>query len=113
MMARSTLGPFICGVLLAACESAPTPPERPAGEPLMLRLVDDGWVELEGERMSVDRCAYRMRQAVREAHAAGAPAPWIDARTPADGQAWAGGMVQRIRDQAFAAGVAYLEFNTD
>ncbi|MBK8975723.1 MAG: hypothetical protein IPM29_07340 [Planctomycetes bacterium] len=99
---------------LAGCSSDPEPfPGRPVGPPRVVRLVDDGWVELDGERMTIERLIYTLRLAVRAAADHPERRPWLELRTPRSDPPWAPAMVQRIRSEAYAAGIGHLELGLE
>lgn len=98
---------------LAACASEPAVVAvagTPAGAPLELRLREDGFVELDGLRVAVEEAIYELRLRCRAAGADAAARPWLRIVAPrSDGEALAG-LVDRLRDEAYDAGVRHLEF---
>ena len=103
-------------VVLCGCASdAPAVEDRPSSDALVIRLADEGYVEFDGRRMSVDRMLYELRLAVRATDAAGAEPPWIDLRAPSDGDL-PGGFdepLRRIQSEAYATGIRHIEFSLE
>ncbi len=106
----------VASVALFGCASdAPPAADRPSTDALVVRLADEGYVELDGRRMTVDRMLYELRLAVRATDAAGAEPPWIDLRAPRDGDL-PGGFdepLRRIQSEAYATGIRHIEFSLE
>ncbi|MDA0373697.1 MAG: hypothetical protein O2865_07920 [Planctomycetota bacterium] len=109
-MRRLPLWPL---VLVAGCATDPVPfSAAPVGAhgTVEVRLLEGGFVAVDGERMTVEEMQYALRVRCRAAAAGSAPAVRVVA--PPGGGAEHAALVTRIREAAFDAGVGGLEFVT-
>ena len=108
-MRRLVVWPIL---IVAGCATDPVPfSAAQAGEAVEVRLLDGGFVALDGERMTVDEMQYALRVLCRNASPGAAPAVRVIA--PPSGSAEHAALVMRIREAAFDAGVSGMEFVTD
>jgi hypothetical protein len=109
-MQRLLVWPLLC-VVGCATDPVPFSATGSGGAPTVeVRLLDGGFVAVDGERMTVEEMHYALRVRCREAAAGAAPAVRVVA--PPGGGAEHAVLVTRIREAAFDAGVAGMEFVT-
>ena len=104
---------LLLAVVLAACAGQPDAAvgDGRAGPVLVVELGDDGYVRLDGERMTFERMLYEVRVAVRAADGDGDRLPWLDVRSPRDPGADAETQLRRLQDEAYNCGVRHLELS--
>ncbi|MGA0058774.1 MAG: hypothetical protein ACO4CZ_13820 [Planctomycetota bacterium] len=110
-MRRLVVWPIL---VVAGCATDPVPfssVSAASGGVVEVRLLDGGFVALDGERMTVDEMQYALRVLCRNASPGAAPAVRVIA--PPSGSAEHAALVTRIREAAFDAGVGGMEFVTD
>lgn len=101
-------------LVAAGCATEPVPfSSAPvgAGGTVEVRLLDGGFVAVDGERMTVDEMQYALRVRCRQAAAGAAPA--VRVLAPRGGSEEHAALVMRIREAAFDAGVGGMEFVTE
>jgi hypothetical protein len=108
-MRRLVVWPIL---IVAGCATDPVPfSAAQAGEAVEVRLLDGGFVALDGARMTVEEMQYALR--VRCRAAAPGEAPALRVIAPPGGSPEHAALVTRIREAAFDAGVSGMEFVTD
>ena len=104
---------FVSAVtLLAACASSPEPAgeEQPIGVAMVVRLLPDEYVEVDGRRCSFEAFVYELRVACRAAAGDRSRAPWLRVLTPRDERLGDAELANRVRVAAYEAGVQHIEF---
>lgn len=104
---------FTAAILFAGCASEPpvVGADRPVGPPLEVRLMPDRYVELAGERMTLEAFVYRTRVACRRADATESARPWLNVVAPKAGSAELGNLLNEIRNAAYDAGIQHIELS--
>ena len=105
---------LLLGALLSGCETGP-PVGDPVGVPTRVDLLDEGFVEFEGQRTAVEFFLLEMRERVRVAKGDATKQPRVNLYVPAGWTGVDGRRVSRLRDELNKAGIRYfaVAFATD
>ena len=105
---------LVLGALLSSCETGP-PVGDPVGVPTRVDLLDDGFVQFEGQRIAVEFFLLEMRERVRAAKGDLSKQPRVNLYVPAGWTGEDGRRVSHLRGELNKAGIRYLAvaFATD